>query len=318
MIGHTPVIHFIIICHSSHLILSTGVRRGLLQLDNELLHYQQSAYAESSKSTYRSQIRAFLRFCLHFNLTPLPASMLTLCRYVTFLARTIQPVSIKQYLNGVRILHLDLGYDNPLGAWRLNMICKGVERMKGTPAIQKLPMTIDILLAMSRELDMDININKVFWAASLTAFFTFARKSTILAKSSHFDPEKTLCLRDLAFTDFGMVLTFRHTKTIQVCERVLQVPVHSVKDSPLCRVQAMIDMLKLSGKAAPTMSLFSFRSKGALVPMTQQVFSKCLRAVLQACGLPAGQLSGHSFRRGGASFAFSVGVPAAIIKLHGD
>ena len=293
--------------------------RSLLQLDNELLGYQQAAYAESSKSTYRSQIRAFLRFCIFFNLSTLPASMLTLCRYVSFLARTIKPSCIKGYLNAVRILHLDHGYDNPLGAWRLNRICKGVERIKGTPSVQKLPITVDILLEMSRHLDKTLPVNITFWAASLVAFFTFARKSTILVKSAQFDPAKALCRRDLSLTEFGMIVTFRHTKTIQVCERVLQVPIHHAEDSPLCPVQAVRDLLQSTHKATPTTPLFCFKNgKGALIPMTQHVFSKCLRRVLEACGLPADQISGHSFRRGGASFAFAAGVPARIIKLHGD
>lgn len=287
-------------------------------MDNELLRYQQAAYAESSKATYRSQIRAYLRFCIYYNLSPLPASMLTLCRYVAFLARTIKPTSIKQYLNAVRIIHLDLGLDNPLGAWRLSMICKGIERLKGSPPVQKLPITLDILRALRNKLDTKISLNQAMWAACLVAFFTFARKSTILVKSLKFDCTKALCYRDICFTEFGMVLTFRHTKTIQVCERVLQVPVHFVRDRALCPVQAVKDMLLHVGQVTATTPLFVFRGKDGVVPLTQQLFDKNLKTCLKVCGLQSDRLSGHSFRRGGASFAFSVGVPASIIKLHGD
>ena len=198
------------------------------------------------------------------------------------------------------------------------MICKGIERLKGSPPTQKLPITIQILLQIYNQLDKTISLNKTMWAACLVAFFTFARKSSILVKSLVFDCNKSLCVRDLAFEDFGLVLTFRHTKTIQVCDRVLEVPLHYINDSPLCPVRAVKDMMSAFEDAPSTTPLFSFKKNGGVVPLTQQTFSKCLQTVLKACGLPFDKLSGHSFRRGGASFAFSVGVPVSIIKLQGD
>ena len=52
--------------------------------------------------------------------------------------------------------------------------------------------------------------------------------------------------------------------------------------------------------------------------MTQQKLSKCLQTVLKDCGPSVNKISGLSLRCGGASFVFAAGVPAQIIKLHGD
>ena len=52
--------------------------------------------------------------------------------------------------------------------------------------------------------------------------------------------------------------------------------------------------------------------------LTYSSFTKCLKATLQAAGYPPSNYSGHSFRRGGCSFAFKLGIPAALIKLRGD
>ena len=43
-----------------------------------------------------------------------------------------------------------------------------------------------------------------------------------------------------------------------------------------------------------------------------------LRECLKALGYPADKYSGHSFRRGGASFALQCGLPTDLIKLQGD
>jgi hypothetical protein len=43
-----------------------------------------------------------------------------------------------------------------------------------------------------------------------------------------------------------------------------------------------------------------------------------LRSGLRATGHPASEISGHSFRRGGASLAYEVGMSATDIKQRGD
>ena len=44
----------------------------------------------------------------------------------------------------------------------------------------------------------------------------------------------------------------------------------------------------------------------------------CLRKCLLKTVLDPSQFSGHSFQRGGASFALQCGIPAEWIKLQGD
>jgi hypothetical protein len=69
--------------------------------------FKQQAFAESTKKSYRSQINAFLHFCLYFNKPSVPVSQEMLKTYVAFLARSLNPSSIAGYLNVVRILHVE-------------------------------------------------------------------------------------------------------------------------------------------------------------------------------------------------------------------
>jgi hypothetical protein len=50
---------------------------------------------------------------------------------------------------------------------------------------------------------------------------------------------------------------------------------------------------------------------------TYSWFEKHLHDSLQKARV-VGYYTGHSFRRGGATFAFRCGVPTTLIKLHGD
>ena len=101
--------------------------------------------------------------------------------YTVFLARTLQPDSVKQYLNIIRILHLEAGLDNPLEkCYALQMLLRGIRRAKSVTPIRKLPVTPTILIHMREFIDITTSFQCTFWAACLTAFFTFCRKSTLL------------------------------------------------------------------------------------------------------------------------------------------
>jgi hypothetical protein len=99
------------------------VDKGFAALQLEAASYKTAAFAESIKAAYRSHQNAYLRFCIYFSLTPVPASQDTLKTYVAFLARSIKPAGINGYLNIVEIMHLEAGLENPLVAnFELNML----------------------------------------------------------------------------------------------------------------------------------------------------------------------------------------------------
>ena len=65
--------------------------------------------------------------------------------------------------------------------------------------------------------------------------------------------------------------------------------------------------------------LFMYHDKsGRLVPLTFNSFDGLLRIVLSQANYDPSLFSGHSFRRGGATWAFSCGFSSDAIKLLGD
>ena len=86
------------------------MERNLADLMREAVAYKKSAFALSTKKTYCSQLRMYLGFCLQFACSPLPVSQETLLCYVAYLARKLSASSIPNYLNVVRLLHLEAGY----------------------------------------------------------------------------------------------------------------------------------------------------------------------------------------------------------------
>jgi hypothetical protein len=54
------------------------------------------------------------------------------------------------------------------------------------------------------------------------------------------------------------------------------------------------------------------------IPVSYQQWQKWLKYLIEASGRDPNRFATHSFRRGGASFAFQAGVPVEVIKLLGD
>jgi hypothetical protein len=131
-----------------------------LALSKEAEFFKCNAFASTTKSTYRCQLNAFLRFCFYFGRPHLPVGQDTLRCYVAYLSRSLNPNSIPGYLNIFRILHVNSGLPNPLlDNWEIAMIRRGITRKFGCPPKQKLPVTIEILYEL---LDIDLPFDCAF------------------------------------------------------------------------------------------------------------------------------------------------------------
>ena len=63
---------------------------------------------------------------------------------------------------------------------------------------------------------------------------------------------------------------------------------------------------------------FVFLDKGKVQWLTTSIFIRTFRGVMAAGGQDASDFSGHSFRRGGATWAFQSGMPGELIQICGD
>ena len=157
---------------------------------------------------------------------PVPADRETLRLYVAFLARTLSPSSISGYLNVVRLIHLEGGFVNPLsGNWEISTLQKGIARLNGSPAKQKQPITVSILLDLYRNLT-DCPLDKAFWLACLIAFLVFLRKSTLIPSRDLLLAGKFIARNDVVDVTLTLfALKSRHSKTNQFGQRVLMLPI---------------------------------------------------------------------------------------------
>ena len=112
-------------------------------------------------------------------------------------------------------------------------------------------------------------------------------------------------------------LISRFSKVIQFGQRTHVVPFVRNPDICLCPVRALLAHMGAS-PLQPTRPLFNYSLAGREISMTQTAYVSRLHTLLKAIGFDTALYSAHSLRRGGASFAFQVGLSHIQIKSRGD
>ena len=154
----------------------------------------------------------------------------------------------------------------------------------------------------------------------LVAFFSLLRKSnlvptTIADVTSASATHLRIC--DVSFHQDHCTLHVHKTKTIQFRQRALEIVLPFIPHSVLCPVSALKRHLRYvtADTEAP---LFTIHTSTAFKPVTGYHFAKFLKSCIVSLGLDPTQYSPHSFRRGGATFAFHAGASPLFIKFLGD
>jgi hypothetical protein len=293
---------------------------ALLPLREEARAFKAQAFAPSTKLSYRTHLMAFVRFCMYYDLTPVPATQETLSCYVAHLARTMSPNSISIYLNIIRIMHEEAGLKNPLeDNFEIMMIKRGVKRVKGVPPKQKAPVTVEILIDLFRGMDLSRNSEKAFHCALLVGFFGFLRKASLFPALPDVPVLKRLSRQDvvrLCLDSFE--LHCYHSKTIQFGQQVHTIPFFACTDLRICPIFAMMTHLGASSGLSPTSSLFNYVEGGVEKFYSHAAFVARLKVGIKRSGRDPREVSCHSLRRGGATLSFACGISCDQIKLRGD
>ena len=276
------------------------------------------AFAQGTYSNLRTQFRSYFAFCVYFDRKPLPADTDTICGYAQFLSRSITPPSIRNYLSGVKMLHIFLGFEYTFTEdFHLHLTIRGIERIHPHVPKRAKPITPSILLALHQFSKSFTSLERSVFACGLFLFFTMARVGSILPKSKITPPHLFLTRDRVNFSREGILVTLLHTKNIQFGRRRLHIPLLRT-DSQLCPVRAYLASLESTSTSTYTPA-FVYTDGTHIRWVTSHIFVITLRKLLSLAGIQdAHAYTGHSFRRGGASWAFRSGIPGELIQICGD
>ena len=251
---------------------------------------------------------------------PFPISTESVSCFAQFLSYSCKaPTSIKNYVYGLQTAAQFHGWWFPnLSTPHFKHLFKGLA--KGLSHIPKraYPVSPPILLKLFSKLDMTSPYDVSFWAVTVIGFQLFARISNLLPPTpGKFEVSKQLTRKDVSVAADAVVINLKWSKTNQLGDRIVSCPLVQIPGSPLCPKSCLLSVLMMSPGSFSD-HLFAYRHQGRLLLITQSEYVKYLRKKLKEVGLSAEIFSGHSLRRGGATWAFASGVRSELIKSHGD
>jgi len=290
--------------------------------------YASMSLAPNTLSTYKSAENNFWFFCLYYKLDMVPASDLTLASFMAHMAQTMAYNSLKVQWSAIGELHRRNGCEwNTLSSRRLVFqVMRGIKRTHGSSSTKKHAIQPEELCAMYHHLDMNNPFDVVWWAAALTAFFLMLRKDNVtVAKADAFNFNSNLSRGDFAMEpsstqSAAMWVSIRHSKTNQFSEYVHYVPLIPIAGSYMCPVNAVTRALAVAKHKKLKDPAFCYPSppkSSNYVALTHPTFVTKLKSLASKVGLNPDKVSGHSFRRGGATFAFGLTQNHSLIKICG-
>ncbi len=286
-------------------------------LKSDLRVTQSKAYAAGTLRHVTSAWSSFKAFCSYFNFPSLPATEEVVALYIECLSRSGLAVgTVKNHVTGIRLVHKLKNLQPPdLTDLDIVLVLKGLSVDRGLRLRQAAPITPQILLSFYNFLDLTTPVGCSWWALFLAAWYLMARASNLTPQSrDSFDPLQQLSWGAISLSDSVIFVKILWTKTLQYRERELIIPLMAVPGSRLCPVAAFWRLAQ-----------FGRRNKQGAVfcdaqgfPFVYGAFLNKIKALAVQSGLNPAEFSTHSFRRGGATFAFQAGVPLQLIQVQGD
>ena len=200
-----------------------------------------AAYAPRSIKNMQSHIRSYQLFCLSIGHPHQQLSIPVLCNDLIFISRSLAYGSIKKHLSSLHYFYELLSIRTDLyNDFYIHLTLRSLQHQIGNSPQAKIPITPQILRHLHSTIDFTSSLNVAFWTACLVSFFSFFRKSNLFpASANSFYPDCNLTPSDVQIFSSFALITVNWTKTIQLQNKKLTVPIPCIPGSILCPVSML-------------------------------------------------------------------------------
>ena len=258
---------------------------------------------------YRRMFGLFMAFLVVLDLSLHRISTMNILAFMEYLAESsMSPDNIINHLTAARSLAIIYACDTlPFRDHRIPLFIKSLKINRSFQP--KITLLVDEnLLLKIITVSQHLPNSQVFTALYLFCFFSSLRLSNIIPHAVNaFDSTRHLCVGDIIFSDAGAPVIIKWSKTIQDRVSSTTVTIPSLGASALCLIRSLTSMLA-ARKVSLGAPLFLLQSSSQWLTLTDSRARKHLKQVLQILDLPR-IVTFHDFRRRGATWAFSKGVP---------
>ncbi len=261
-------------------------------------------------------LRKYMAFCKRYDLKYIAPSADTMCNYIEYLAQRFTTYkSVSNYISAVRYMHKVLHISaSSLDSMEVRLMLRAVSITMRTVPRRKLPVTVQLLRKLCVLCSLQGKIGLVIHNALLLGFFGLLRASNLCPQSSnHFDTSRHLTRGDIVVAPPGLVLMLKWSKTMQVSNQPVCIPIPRMHDTlldPVATFQKLCHIIPCSSDA-PLFTLPDGKS------LTIRALRNYFKVLIRGLGLSSDSYSVHSLRRGGATATFRAGAAQVDIQRQG-
>ena len=216
-------------------------------------------------------MKSFVKFCELFGFESLPAEPEVLVRYVAYqsvvLGRAIG--TIRNQLSSVRSEHARFGLSLPTPSeyFPLAEVVRGATRFLSRPVRKMTPIGPRLLSCLCSVATFGSPVRCLF----LLLYCTFLRLGSILPRGGRngFNLTEHLVWGDIKFSEEGVVIRVRRTKTIQSNERFLKFKIPFLANRSLCLGSNLLEWRSALLDVGASSPVFLSVVGGNLVPMSK-------------------------------------------------
>jgi integrase len=280
-------------------VIPTPDASELSRLAAETSGFLAAAKAESTRRAYRADWSHFASWCRQRAFSSLPATPQTVAFYISDLATSHKPATLRRRLTVISRAHQAAGHPSPASMQQalVSETLKGIRRTVGTAQPGKRPLFTEQLRAMIRALPE--NLQGVRDRAILLIGFAGGFRRSELAR---------LAIEDIAAEKDGLVAHLRRSKTDQEGQgRKVALPYGSHPET--CPVRAYRDWLEAAAlEEGPVFREIDRHGRLQATPLHQDSVGLIVKRAAARIGLDAAEYAGHSLRAGLATQAYLNGA----------
>ena len=292
-------------------------------LDPDTAYYLWVGIGESTRAPYAKAQAAYSEWATCDGNIPFPADAKLLSRWASHLAcRGLRPGSIRGSLAGLRSFHTDAGLDDSaFEGTQLSRVLRGIRRDAGsTERRLRLPLTLPILARLLSALKSLSGVSDrdrtSFAAAYATAYVGAFRSGELTYNSGEFDPVFNCTRGDFQDKGSFAIIRLPSSKT-DPFRKGVNIVVPSAPAGALVNPLGLLRTHVVLNPGTASSPLFA-RAGRYPSAFPKAWFVDILRRSIASSGLDEKHFSGHSFRRGLATWAkLSSGLGDDDIRLLG-
>ena len=286
-------------------------------LDNKLRRILVGGYRPSTARTYSSVQRRYAKFCTLYNLDILPATELTVLRFIAHITPQVSANSLQVYLAAIRAFHVLNGFEPPpITTPRVNLVLRSLSQTAPLPK-QAFPITFHILSQFYSMLTNSFN-DLALWACMNVLFFGCLRAAELVPAGNQYSqgflPPMVSHLQFAQYPVKAVLLKVARTKTRPQGRLIVLGCSGHQWVCPFCALLKYLHARSIKDTQHEKRPLFVLRDGSVL---EKSYVRSRQNVMLRALGLPPEKFTTHSYRSGSAT-QLSINGFQGIIPQVGD